>query len=233
MASGDREPPGYHDLLDDLKRAGCPVCHAARRTAGHTVRALLSESVMDPGVRARLRAAHGFCTDHALLALRLAGVDGQGIGMLYDSILEHLREEVMGAARRRRAFRWPWQPEQADPLAPHRVCLVCEAERDRADTYLDLLASASSHDVLGSAARQEDRGICLPHLRWGLQQAGNPDRAGRLAELFLQGEQRIRADLAEYLRKQDHRYRHEEQGRERGSWRRALLWVTGLPRSGS
>jgi hypothetical protein len=46
---------GYHDLMADLKKPGCPICHGAQRAAWKYLDGLLWEFVNDPGVRAGLR----------------------------------------------------------------------------------------------------------------------------------------------------------------------------------
>src|SRR5581483_11879733 len=51
------EEVGYHDLLADLRKPGCPACHGGHRAAWRFLDALLWEFVNDPDVRARLRSA--------------------------------------------------------------------------------------------------------------------------------------------------------------------------------
>jgi hypothetical protein len=123
-------PAGYHQLLSDLKHPGCPVCRAVARSVRRYLDALFWESVNDPYLRPRLRAAHGFCREHALLALSMASRkgDGHGIAILYRDFLGHLREEATAAAgsrgtslARRNRF--------GDPrlLAPRARCSACES----------------------------------------------------------------------------------------------------------
>jgi hypothetical protein len=69
---------GYHDLMADLKKAGCPVCHGAQRAAWKYLDGLLWEFVNDPGVRAGFRAARGFCREHSRMALVVASEQSAG-----------------------------------------------------------------------------------------------------------------------------------------------------------
>ena len=224
-------PPGYHDVLDDLERPGCPVCQTTRREAEHSLDTLLYESVSDPGMRERLRASHGFCTDHALLALQLAArtADGQAIGVLYSDLLDHIARDARRATTARARSPWRRRRSTSDPLRPTAPCPICESMQARADRYLLLLAQASADEEIGVAVRRADRGICAPHLVRGLELTTRREHADQLLELFLQAESQIREDVAEYLRKLDHRFADEPLGREQRSWQRALLWVTGLP----
>ncbi|HUH06208.1 MAG TPA: DUF6062 family protein [Egibacteraceae bacterium] len=229
-----RLPPGHFDLLEDLDQPGCPACRAARRSADRLIADILSESVNDPAVRPRLRASHGFCPPHAHAALRLAGPDGQGIALLYGDFLRHIRGEAEAAAAAVGRRRWRRRAATAEAaLSPHASCRACEVARGRAALYLELLARADAESELGRAARKDDRGLCVPHLAQGLDLAQGRRQAERLLELHIRAVERIHADLEEYLRKQDHRFSDEPKGREQGSWRRAVLWLAGLPPGGS
>ena len=221
-----RPRPWYSELLEELARPGCPACRGAARVARRDTVRMLGEGATNPSTRSRLRRAHGFCREHALLALELSGVDGQGVAMVYSDILRHSRGEAVAAARGRR---WWQRSASADALDPHAECPVCAAARDRADTYLRLLADVDAEDELGRAARSAGRGLCLPHLRRGLERIGGTVRAERLLEIYLRGHDELAEQLEEYGRRFDHRYSMEPPGAEQRSWRRAVLRVVGLP----
>jgi hypothetical protein len=221
-----RAPPGYHDLLEDLERPGCPVCRTAAGTARKLIATTLWESVNDPGARARWRASHGFCQDHALLLLQMARTDGQAIALLYRDLLAHIRAEAAEAAGARR--RW-WRRAQDPVLASHAPCGVCEAVHNRADTYLALLARADEDDDLGRAARKPGRALCVPHLRRGLATLRSAAARQRLLAVYERAHAELDAELEEYLRKQDTRFADEPRGAEQSSWRRAFLRAVGLP----
>jgi hypothetical protein len=223
-------PAGYHDLLSDLDHPGCPVCRAAARHAGRYLEALLYESVNDPYVRRRLRAAHGFCREHALLALHVAaGQDGgQGIAILYGDFLGHLRKEAETAGRRRSSSLRPKGRDGAASLDAHAACSACEAVAGTAQTYLDLLARAAPDSEIGRAARGLGRALCVPHLKDGLSAARSEDERLRLLDIYVRAHDELSGHLSEYLRKRDYRFHGEELTEEEAvSWRRAVHRVVG------
>ena len=55
----------YHDLREALAEPGCAFCRLVARAVDRYLRALLYESVNDPGLREKLRASRGFCRGHA------------------------------------------------------------------------------------------------------------------------------------------------------------------------
>jgi hypothetical protein len=223
-----RRQVGYHDLLDDLGRPGCPACHGANRAARRYIDGLLWEFVNDSDVRARLRGSHGFCREHAFLALEQA--NGLGIAILYEDFLRHLRGDAIRAARGR-AQKLPVPRRRPDParLAPHGECPACESGRHVAANYLRILATADPESEIDRAAGQELRGLCIPHLAQGLELASSKEDAERLLAVYLRGEAELRADLHEFIRKERYQHRDEPPGREVGAWQRAVHRVVGEP----
>lgn len=224
-------PAGYHQLLSDLKDPGCPVCRAVDRAVRRYLDALFWESVNDPYLRPRLRAAHGFCREHAVLALSMASRkgDGQGIAILYRDFLGHLREEAIAAANTR-CTSVTRRNRYGDPrvLAPHVRCSACDSASHTAEMYVALLARAEPESEIGRAVRGDNRGLCVPHLIQGIAVASSPDECERLLDIYLRGDDRMNKDLDEYLRKQDYRYRHEGLSEdESSSWRRAVYQAIG------
>jgi len=219
--------PGYLDVLASLEDPGCIACAAANRAARAYLEALLWESVNDAELRPRLREAHGFCREHTGLALRVARAAGAGVGIaiLYEDLLRVARaeaESAVGATAGRRGRR-----RVSDPLRPARRCSACASASATARNCLALLAKAAPDSTIGERARRAEHGICLPHLRDGLQAAEDEESARRLLELFAHVEESLRAELKEFIRKHDYRYANEPRGDEQTSWWRAPPWIVG------
>ena len=226
-----RDEVGYHDLLADLRKPGCPVCHGVNRAAWRYLDSLLWEFVNDPGVRHTLRASRGFCREHGLTALAVAShqAAGSGIAILYEDFLRHVRDEVIAAANRphqgtRRGKRMP-----GIPRATGR-CPACRSADFVVANYLKILSEADSDSAPGRAIRQPTRGLCLPHLAMGLRLARSDQAVRRLVDAYLHGEADLRADLVEFSRKQDYRFRDEGFTDEQASsWARAVYRLVSEP----
>ncbi len=232
MALRRREGPlekraGYRDLMADLERPGCPACHGAHRAAWRHIDALLWEMVNDPETRTRLRATYGFCRTHAGMALTIASQQGDSLGMaiLYEDFLRAVRADVLEAveAPRRRTRRATLRP-------PHS-CLICVTADGTASGYLAILAVAGEGSAPWVGIRRAGRGLCLPHLVLGLRSHRAEGDRARLAEAFLHGEEDLRGDLRELIRKHDYRFRDEGiTDSERASWVHAVRRIVGEPR---
>jgi Family of unknown function (DUF6062) len=223
-------PVGYHELLEDLRHRGCPVCRGVARHAARYVEGLLYESVNDPYLRPRLRAAHGFCRDHALLALQIAGRTdgGQGIAILYRDFLGHLRLEAEEAVRGGSASLRRRRRAVLDRLRPHASCSACGTAAGTVHAYLVLLSGELASSEIGLAARAPGRGLCIPHLEDGLTIARSEEERLRLLDIYTRADDELRSQLSEYLRKRDYRFQAEGLTEDEAvSWRRAVHRVVG------
>jgi hypothetical protein len=227
------EEVGYHDLMADLKKPGCPVCHGAQRAAWKYLDGLLWEFVNDHGVRAGLREARGFCREHSRMALVVASEQAAagGIAILYEDLLATAQDTAAQAARsswragsrsRRRGAR--------DALAPMAACPACESADRVAHNYLRILAGHGRESPPAVALHHTGRGLCFPHLATGLAQARSEQQAERLLEIFGQGTDELRRELREFIRKQDYRFQHEGLTTgEASAWKRAVYRMVGEP----
>ena len=230
MASRARKPrrevplekrTSYRRLLSALDEPGCPVCHVAGHAAKRYIASLLWESVTDVGTRRRLRAAHGFCRRHAIMAARVAADKAQATGMaiIYGDLLSHLAEEARGLVEARRKDR---------DVAPEAVCPACEVAAMFVEGALGLLADAEEGSSLSAAARQEGRFLCLPHLRTGLRLADDERQTECLVGLFAPVADGIGDHLSKFVRK--HGYEaHDEtiSPEERAAWINAIQLLVG------
>jgi hypothetical protein len=173
----------------------------------------LWEFVSDPGVRTGLRASHGFCRNHAELALAVAGRETGRVGMaiLAEDLLRHVRADAdlatlaRGRARRRDLARR--RGRDLAMLDPTAACPVCRESSRTEDAYLRHLAAARPGDPVDELAGDGGVHLCFPHLRRGL--AVVPEAADALLRTYRSSEERLRRDLAELIRKQDYRFQHE------------------------
>jgi hypothetical protein len=222
-ASRTTPPMSWYDLRRDLSLPGCAVCRGGAEAATRFLSSLLWEFVNDPGVRTRLRASHGFCPDHTQLAISVASHEAGELGMaiLAEDLLRHVRADVdlaAGASGRRRR-RGP------APLDPGSRCPACGSSRRTEDTYLEHLAGAGSGDPIDALATDGAPHLCYPHLRRGLALVAEP---AALIRAYRCGEEALRRDLRELIRKRDYRHRHEGLRRsEVDAWIRGFRVLAG------
>ncbi len=138
----------FYDLLDALAKPGCAVCTLVTRTRWRYLDSLAYENVNDPGVRAKLREAHGFCNRHAWYFVE-AVREVFGAAIIYRDILHTLQAITAGPPR--------GIPE------PAAQCPACTAEIESGDYAIQTLAEAIDEPDLRSALDRSD-GLCAPHL---------------------------------------------------------------------
>jgi len=76
-------------------------------------------------------------------------------------------------------------------------------------------------------AFQVSAGLCLPHLRRAFQLARDEATFETLVTLTRDRLTALRAELDEFIRKNDYRFRDEGFGPEGDSWRRAIAQIVG------
>jgi hypothetical protein len=227
----------YFDLLDAFVEPDCPVCRLGLRVVKRYLDSLSYEYVNDPGERAQLRAARGFCNRHAWQWWD-EQYDRMGAAIIYLDVLTtvgRLLEKAQPAeAGRPRgpvagALRLGGNGEAgaAGGLLPEGLCPACREQAASESRLLDtLLGHLSEPDF--RAAYVASSGLCLPHLVGALGRG----RGATAADLLVIERERLaglRAELEEYLRKKRHENRHEPRGAEQTAPRRAVLATAGAP----
>ncbi len=220
---------GYHDLVADLRKTGCPACHGANRTVWRYLDSLLWEFVNDSDTRAHLWASQGFCREHSMTLLAVASKQAAGLGVaiLYEDFLARVEDDLAHAAKPSRRGRRAGGPARRAP------CRACASANDRAANYLRVLARAGEGSAPWEGIRRPGRGLCLPHAMQGLELSSDDTQRQRIVEAFAIGAEELRGELAEFIRKHDYRFHAEGFGEaELSAPKRAVLRLIGEPPAG-
>lgn len=230
------------NLKEAMRRSGCPVCRMGHQAAASGIESFLWENVNEQDVRQPIIDALGFCPRHTRL-LVAAEMRNTGPVLGVNIIYEHLGRLVSNDLRR---LALPEQPaggiegllkrlaqSPAQVLPPRGSCPACAlvAQSDLAalETLFELL-SESDPDL--SAAYAASDGLCLNHLRAGLEQyaARYPRAARYITEESSARLERLSAEMREFIRKNNWEYREEKLTESESlAWRRMLTFFTGLP----
>lgn len=231
----------YHEVREAFGQSGCPFCRLLNKSADRYLDAILWEMVNDVETRAELNRARGYCQRHGWMLVR-AGA-GLGIAILTRDVVKTLLAAMdahpleTGSESGLRGLMHRLDPNHTpeatarllDALVPQAPCPVCvhleSLERDYADTLLVHLDAAGQ---LAEAYRGSD-GLCQAHFCQTLARAQSVQKAKILVILQREVWQRLHAELGEFIRKQDYRFKDEPYGAEKDSWRRALEAVSGAP----
>ena len=213
----------YFDLLDACAETGCPVCRLSLKSVQRYLDNVMYEYVSDPGMRADLRAARGYCNDHGWWLTRIHG-HSLGIAITYHDVVNALLDAMesipAGRSARQRA------QELLKRLRPAAECPACAHRRTMEDLALGALLRHVEDEGLTAALVRSD-GLCLPHFLRALELVRDNNALARLVDLQRRTMGELHADLAEFMRKSDHRFRDEGFGKEGDSWLRAVGIVCG------
>jgi hypothetical protein len=215
------------DPLQACAQPGCPVCRISLESVQRYLGTTLTEYTNDRGVRAEIRRARGFCSEHAWRA-----ADGRGNALavaivqkdVIDTALDALRQPHEGWARRViRSFRSVLGRRAVVPVP----CPACEHGREAEGIVLQaLLRQLAEPGAIETLARSS--GLCLVHLTRALEQADDDRTTQQLVAIARQTLAPLRDELAEFIRKNEHHAMNEEYGSERDSWLRATDLVSGV-----
>jgi hypothetical protein len=237
--------PYLEDLSDAFQERGCPICRLLAQSAERYLDAVLWEQVNDPTLRAELNQARGYCQEHGWLLVRPGAALGTAI--LMKSVLHTLLEVLAsnpvegGSVSIWEGLKRTLNEDHASEgtarlvgaLAPQKACPVCRHVQTMERHYLTtLVAHLDGPEGLADAYRASD-GLCVAHLRTALARASRPAAEELVAMQALLWRE-LHAELEEFIRKNDLRFRQEGIGAERDSWSRALALISGpRPKVGS
>jgi len=216
----------YHNLLEAMGEAGCPICRLSERAVESYLDHLLYADVNSIERRADIRSARGFCADHAhsLLAIGRA----LGIAIIYKDVIDNVLRVLPVSTEpdsdsltgRRRSGRLA-----AERLLPSQPCPACSYHLIMQGVYIGgFVKHLDNHDfrdrVLGS------EGLCLSHLQIALDEPMDGRRRQFLVIQQVDRWQKLSEELGEYIRKNDYRFRSEGFGEESDAWQRALTSIS-------
>lgn len=208
----DRDRRILLDFIDRCAQPGCPICALVSRAELRTLQVYCAEGAGDEIRRADVRAARGLCVRHSdqLQDAR----DAMAAAVTAFDVLTNLQRDLGNAPvtgwRRTRMYK---------PLP----CPVCRDVRryDRA-VCAGVIAWADQTELLTALAASN--GICAPHLRWIRDNTTVPPA---FIEAQATAWARLHAELAEFIRKRDDRFRHEGDADERDAWKRVWRIISG------
>lgn len=239
MSAGDRaRTQGAWNLDDAYAGEGCPVCRITSQNVERYLEATNYDALGDPGVRATLTSATGYCGEHAEQWLSIAFV--LGTATLYRDVLQRLIDELEDLRPGRNAIggrlaemlggknRPDDGSARVDLGVAHIPCPACELRRESERSLIRTLVTALD-DADARARYVTSDGLCIPHLRRALAQATGRHTFACLRDHALDRQHALLGHLNEIIRKHDYRHREEPSGEEKGAAIRAVRHVAGIP----
>lgn len=227
-----------YELLKACRQSGCPVCRVEQAAVERYLSNLLFESVNDVPTRERLRASLGFCREHAQLAVEKNLGNALGFAIIYQDVINNILRQFDSESAAPTVARLPALlkrvPAQMGELlqkilyalTPHKHCVVCQQRDKTQQIVIPALLEALPTEEMKTAL-QNSEGLCFPHLKKTIESITDPAVSELLITLHRQQLEDLRAELTEFIRKNDYRFKDEGFGSEGDAWLRAIRKVTG------
>ncbi len=225
--------------MEACREQGCPVCRLQQQDVERYLRQKFYENVNSPAWRDALRASLGFCHEHAWLAVDQRLGDALGFSIIYRDIVNSILKQLDAGSgstptSRRGASLLRQVPEQArnmsekilSALTPRKRCPVCEHRDEMKRNTLSVLVKELPGPEITEALQASD-GLCLPHLRLTLEHIKDSSTSEKLLAIHREKLEGLRAELAEFIRKNDYQAIKEGFGSEGDAWLRAVRMIAG------
>ena len=216
----------YYNLLDALPQSGCAICRLGHEVEVHYIENVLYSKTTAIRTRAEWRQARGLCLPHARQLDQIG--HALGVSLFYQDITLTLKE-VLEQASPQQAVRRRGKRRLLERLAPGVECPACAyramLEAVYIETWLDHLGDPEFVGRLRQAAP-----LCLAHLREVIDTVSDAESFRILRDVQIEHWEQLIAELAEFARKNDHRFQHEPVGREGTAWLRVVDAIAGTCR---
>lgn len=208
-------------VLDAVEKSkNCPLCELDNASVQKHITDMFYESVNDRGLRKKLKDQKGFCAFHGELILKHG--DALGIAILHIDQIQLLLDYLDNAgsifSKIKKTDHTGW--------TDHSGCVICEvrraAEKRHIENFIDLIDDETMKNYL-----EKFPGFCAKHLFKVLDKLKKPEHVKYLSRLHAEKYKSLLADLNEFCRKNDYRFRHEPSGNEADSWQKAVHVVSG------
>lgn len=209
----DRDRRILLDFVELCALPQCPICALVSKAELRTLQVYCAEGAGDEMRRADIRAARGLCVRHSDLLQNAR--DAMAAAVTAFDVLTNLQRDLQAVSQ----ARWRRRSRMTKPLP----CPVCADVRryDRA-VCAGVVAWADQPELTGALATSA--GLCAPHLRWLVAHTNVPTA---ILDAQHVAWSRLHAELAEFIRKRDDRFRHEGDADERDAWKRAWRTIAG------
>lgn len=213
----------YFNILDALPQRGCVVCRLGHDVEVSYITDVLYSKTTSVKTRAELRSARGFCMTHARQLEKIG--HALDLSIIYQDILMTLREALERPSPRRATSR-RGRSYVANALAPQSRCPACIHRDELEVVYIETFIEHMAEAAFVSRVLNADP-LCLPHYRQAIEHGMSAATFEALRETQIAHWEALIAELGEFVRKHDHRFRHEKIGPEGTAWIRTIDAITG------
>jgi hypothetical protein len=213
----------YFNILSALPQPGCVLCRLGHDVETRYIRDILYSKTTSIKTRGELREARGFCMAHARQLDEIG--HALDLSIIYQDILMTLKEALEKPSPRQALSR-RGKRQLSGELAPKDGCPACVYRTSIEAVYAETIADHVAEPDFVAKMRVADP-LCLVHFRRIMEELFDPELYRALRDVQTAHWDRLIAELGEFVRKHDHRFRHEAIGQEGTAWIRAIDAIVG------
>ena len=205
-------------LRQGLRAGICPLCRVAHKADREYIWHFFDEGADQGDAIDLVRRACGFCAEHATMLSRIdteAMQSTLAISTMFADTFAGIVSDLETLSSRDEFVRAP--------------CPACANREDQVTANARYLLDELATNPGMRARFDESPGLCFAHFEVVWNRAQTDDERGFLGRVQREAATRLLAELADDVRKHDHRYRNETRGSERDAWRRAMFMTAGWP----
>jgi hypothetical protein len=199
------------------------ICRLGHEVEISHIKDMLYSKTTSIKTRAEMREARGFCMAHAKQLDEIG--HALDLSIIYQDILITLKQALQEPSPRKAASR-RGKGQLSGALGAQIDCPVCTYREEIVDVYVETLLDHLVDPQFAAKVRVAAP-LCLPHLRRAIENLSTAEQFRTLRDIQLPHWEELIAELGEFVRKNDHRYRNEPVGREGTAWLRAIDALVG------
>ena len=213
----------YFNILDALPRDGCVLCRLAHDVEVRFIKDVLYSKTTAVEMRGELREARGFCMAHAMQLGEIG--HALDLSIIYQDVLMTLQQALESPSRRQATSR-RGKSNLSETLGPQGPCPACAHRAELTDVYVETFLDHLVDPEFIAKVRATAP-LCLSHYRQAIEKGSTADVFETLREIQVAHWEHLIIELGEFVRKHDHRFRHEPVGTEGTAWIRAIDAIVG------
>jgi hypothetical protein len=157
--------------------------------------------------------------------------DALGYSIIYHDVVTSVLKQLDADKRsiavpRRRASMRDWLAQVRAALTPRKRCPICQYREEMTGqilfAFMEDLPSPELMDAL-----QASEGLCLPHLQQTLETITDSSMHEKLLSIHREKLEKLKTELAEFIRKNDYQAIQKGFGSEGDAWLRSIGMIAG------
>ncbi len=205
-------------LRQGLRGGICPLCRVVHKADREFIWHFFDEGADQGEAIDSVRAACGFCAEHIAM---LSRIDTEGMGSTL-AISTMFADTFAGIVADLESL------DDHDGFS-RASCPACANRDERVQANARYLLDELATNPVMRERFDASPGLCFAHFELVWAQADPAEERPFLRRAQCGAATRLLSELAEHVRKHDHKYREEPKGPERDAWRRAMSMTAGWP----